>query len=488
VSSRVDPSLLTGAAGAFKPVAVRHAHADPETVTEFVSRIGYQLPIALADLIDNAIDAGATRVHVGLILQDDRPAAIAIADNGCGMHEDELERAVSLEKDPAKQQGKSLGRYGAGLKAASFSLGRVLTIATKKRGGPCLGARLDSGAYKSDYQYGVLSEPASALILEADWGTRRLGPSGTVLLISDLSSMIPKSNSSQDLFLRDFGREVDTRLGMVFHRYLESGRLTITKGSRASDAFTSEFGVYALAPVNPFGYPASGYKGYPVTLTFHVADLDVPVTLHLWPKQGRTKASRDKNYDILGRSGEWQGFYFYRWDRVLQAGGWNGVFSQEPHSSYARIEIDLPPGSDNDFRPTVMKDRIENPRPLIEQLTVRPEWTEYISAARRVYRGLANDEQKKVKRPPAEKSSAPVVRTAFVKLRRDVSLRRGRNGRIEINRRIIDRLGRTRSDAIAELVRQAATPIVRRKRLSADMKRDWEELDDAVWALIEGND
>src|SRR5438105_13428001 len=100
------PNLLSSAAGAFSAVAVRHAHADPETVTEFVSRIGYQLPIALADLIDNAIDAEATRVHVGLILQDDRPAAIAIADNGCGMDEDDLERAVSLEKDPAKQQGK----------------------------------------------------------------------------------------------------------------------------------------------------------------------------------------------------------------------------------------------------------------------------------------------------------------------------------------------------------------------------------------------
>lgn len=476
------PELSIGPLGTFQPVKVKHAHADPETVTEFVSRIGYQLPVALADLIDNSIDAGATHVHVGLILQGDRPAGLVIADNGRGMDAKELERAVSLEKDPRKQTGRSLGRYGAGLKAASFSLGRVLTIATKQSNGECLGARLDRKEYNASYQYGLISSEASSLIYRAVWGQRTAGRQGTVLIISDLSSMVPRSNTSQDLFLRDFGREVDTRLGLVFHRFLQDGRLRISKGRRSAEDFDTEFGIYSLMPVDPFGYPSSGHKGYPLTMRFRVATFDVPVVLHLWPKQGRTKASRDQNYDILGRSGEWQGFYFYRSDRMLQAGGWNGVLSQEPHTSYARIAIDLPSGSDQEFRPTVMKDRIENPRPLLELLTNTREWTEYIAAARQVYRGKGSPVRGK-KRSASGTKLPPVSRAAFVRIARGPRVRIGPNGRVEVDRRLINKMGRPSAEAVAELARQAMKPLVGRKRLSARMKQDWRELDHAIRVL-----
>lgn len=479
----VDPALNIGPVGHFKPIAVKHAHADPETVTEFVSRIGYQLPVALADLIDNAIDAHATRVHVGLIMQDDRPAAVVVADNGRGMDAVELERAVSLEKDPRKQSGRSLGRYGAGLKAASFSLGRVLTIATRRAAGSCLGARLDQTDYKAEYQYGLTSPQANALLLEALWGGRELGPSGTVLVISDLTLMVPRSNSSQDSFLRDFVREVDTRLGLVFHRFLESGRLAITKGKRAAEDFRNEFDTYSIPPVNPFGYPSSGHKGYPQKKRFHISTFDVHVVLHLWPKQGRTKASRDKNYDILGRSGEWQGFYFYRSDRLLQTGGWNGFRSQEPHWSYARIAVDLPPGSDSDFRPTVMKDRIENPRPLFELLSNTALWTEYVAAAERVYRGKASNKGKSGRSRKAGALTPLPPRPVFVRTSPGVGIRLGPNGLIQLDRRLVITLGQENADAISELVRQSARPVVGRKRLSPEMKRDWQELNRAVQTL-----
>ncbi len=483
VAKALDPTINIGPVGDFEPIAVRHAHADPETVIEFVSRIGYDLPVALADLIDNAIDAHASRVHVGLIMQGDRPAAVVVADNGQGMNASELRRAVSLEKDPRKQSGRSLGRYGAGLKAASFSLGRVLTIATRRSGGPYLGARLDQANYKDLYQYGLTSPQANSRLLEAAWGGAPLGLSGTVLVISDLTLMVPRSNSSQDSFLRDFVGAVDTRLGLVFHRFIETDRLAITKGTRAVEDFRNEFNVYAVAPVDPFGYPASGHKGYPRRKRFRISTFDVQIALHLWPKQGRTKASRDKNYDILGRSGEWQGFYFYRSDRLLQAGGWNGFRSQEPHWSYARIEVDLPPGSDSEFRPTVMKDRIENPKPLFELLANTALWTEYIAASERVYRGKGSKKgQKDVRGRTATQTAFP-PRPVFVRTSRDFSIRLGPNGLIQLDRRLIAALGQESAEAIAELVRQSAKAMIGRKRLSAEMKKDWQELNRAIRIL-----
>jgi hypothetical protein len=295
--------------------------------------------------------------------------------------------------------------------------------------------------------------------------------------------MVPQSNSSQDSFLRDFVGEVDTRLGLVFHRFLESGRLEITKGKRATEDFRSEFDSYSIEPVNPFGYPSSGHKGYPRKKTFHISTFDVQTVLHLWPKQGRTKASRDKNYDILGRSGEWQGFYFYRSDRLLQTGGWNGFRSQEPHWSYARIAVDLPPGSDSDFRPTVMKDRIENPRPLFELLSNTALWTEYIAAAERVYRGTGSSKRKAERRTRDAKRTPFPPRPVFVRTPPSVGVRLGPNGLIQLDRRLISSLGPENADAISELVRQSAKPVVGRKRLSPEMKKDWQELNRAVKTL-----
>jgi hypothetical protein len=467
--------------GELRTLATKRARADSETVTEFLSRTGYQLPVAIADLIDNAIDAKASRVHVGLIFSKERPASLIVADNGCGMAEDELERAVSLQKDPRKQSGKALGRYGAGLKAASFSLGRVLTIATRCSGGTPIGAQLDQSRYRKRYEYGVLDPRIAGLLLSLDWGGDKLGGSGTVLMISDLTAMVPTSNTSQDLFLESFEKELDVRLGLVYHRFLDSGRVKITKGKRDRDDPQPEFGMQSVAAVNPFGYPVTGRKGYPKRFSIPVSGLSVPVVLHLWPKQGRTKDSRDPNYDILGRSGEWQGFYYYRWDRMLQAGGWNGVLSQEPHTSYARISVDLPLGSDSHFRPTVMKDRIENPRPLLEVLTNKREWADYISDARTVYRASATRKNPAFGREgtarPSDAKLAGLPGGALVRL--------NEGGNAELSSKIPAIMGAAKADALVELVSQAARPFGGRSRLSNAMKDDWRRLAHAVKVLVD---
>lgn len=283
---------------------IRHAHADAETVAEFLSRTGYDLPVAVADLIDNAIDAGANRIEVSLVLEHGRPTMLAIADNGRGMNGDELERAVSLEKDPRKQDGRSLGRYGAGLKAASFSLGRVLNIVTRTLDGAAIGARLDQAEYSRNYEYRLLAENVAEALMATPWGGRPLGPSGTVILISDLAAMVPRSDTSQDLFLEGFGRDLDVRVGLIFHRFIQSGRIEIGKSKRTLGAFSDEFDRYLVSAIDPFGYPQSGHAKYPQLLQVDTGHFDVPVTLHLWPKQGRTKATRNQFYEILGRSSE----------------------------------------------------------------------------------------------------------------------------------------------------------------------------------------
>ena len=468
---------------AFAATRLRHAEADSETVAEFLSRTGYDIETAVADIVDNSIDAGASRVVVSLILRDHKPAMIAIADNGSGMTISELERAASLSKDPRKQDGEHLGRYGAGLKAASFSLGRMLYVATRTSRGQPRGAILDRDVYKRKYEYRDMDPEAAAAILDALWGSEPLGPSGTVVLIGDLVSMVPTSDESSSLLSKRFNVELDTRLGLVYHRFIESGRVAIIKSRRHLRGFRlqEEFAVARLAPVNPFGYPKTGFRRYPKRLVVRTGGSRVSVRLHVWPKQGRTKSERHPLYAILGRSTDWQGLYFYRWDRLLQAGGWNGLRSPEPHSSYARVEVDLPLGSDDEFRPTVQKDKIENARPLLEALMKRPEWGPYMAAADSVARGrTASASKQRVAK--ARERAVPKRRVKFITFVARPSVRMN-DGHVELDRRLVRRLGRERAGAVADLVWQAVLPHVGKKRWSPEARAHIAAVESAVARL-----
>lgn len=470
---------------AFAGTGVRHAEADSETVAEFLSRTGYDIETAVCDLIDNAIDAGATRVVVSLILRDHKPAMVAIADNGSGMAAADLDRAASLAKDPRKQAGRHLGRYGAGLKAASFSLGRMLYIATRSADDGVRGAILDRDVYKRKYEYRDMDPAVASAILAADWGGAGLGGSGTVVLIGDLVSMVPTSEESSNLLSKRFNLELDTRIGLIYHRFLQTTppRLELIKSRRHLSAagLQREFAVSQIAAVNPFGYPRAGYAGYPKKLVVNTGMSKVSVRLHVWPKQGRTKAERHPLYAILGRSTDWQGLYFYRWDRLLQAGGWNGLRSLEPHSSYARVEVDLPLGSDDEFRPTVQKDKIENARPLLEALMCRQEWSSFIAAAYAVARGRSPGAAK-TRATAAKAITAKKRRVKFASLATRPSIRIS-DGRIELDRRLVTRLGREPADAVADLVWQALRPIADKKRLSTESKSRLEAIESAIARL-----
>ena len=78
---------------------------------------------------------------------------------------------------------------------------------------------------------------------------------------------------------------------------------------------------------------------------------------HIWPPQSHALGYRLGGGKVALR----QGFYFYRNNRVIQAGGWNGVRGDdgEPHLSLARVKIDLPSELDSMFKLDVTKSRLD---------------------------------------------------------------------------------------------------------------------------------
>ena len=99
---------------------------------EAMRDIGYSFDSAVADIIDNSIAAGAKDIDLRFGWEADLPW-IAVVDDGCGMSRGELLEAMRPgSKDPRHERAvHDLGRFGLGLKTASFSQCRELTVITR---------------------------------------------------------------------------------------------------------------------------------------------------------------------------------------------------------------------------------------------------------------------------------------------------------------------------------------------------------------------
>ncbi|MCD8545414.1 MAG: ATP-binding protein [Sulfurospirillum cavolei] len=95
--------------------------------------VGYTFEIAVADVLDNSISAGATQIDIYTVAKPE--LLFCMLDNGCGMIEEELIEAMRLAtKNPDSTREKhDLGRFGLGLKTASFSQCLKLTVISKKK-------------------------------------------------------------------------------------------------------------------------------------------------------------------------------------------------------------------------------------------------------------------------------------------------------------------------------------------------------------------
>ena len=144
-----------------KPAHSRHAPPKAAAMIEALRGLGYTTATALADIIDNSIAAGADKVEIQFSWDGDA-STVAVLDNGLGMDEAELDLAMRLgEKSPLDERGThDLGRFGLGLKTASFSQCRRLTVASRKHGMThCLRWDLDVLANSQDDGWYLLEGP-----------------------------------------------------------------------------------------------------------------------------------------------------------------------------------------------------------------------------------------------------------------------------------------------------------------------------------------
>jgi hypothetical protein len=310
--------------------------------------VGYSLEAAIADIIDNSIAADASRIEIGLDWNDGEPV-VTILDDGCGMAEGQLVEAMRFGGRGAhfERTAADLGRFGLGLKTASLSQCRQLTVASSRGGSPAAFAWDVDVILKGDGGWhlleGAMNVPRGTL------ATLRSQAHGTVVVWRKVDFGRLNDRPDSAALLAEIAR-LDRHLGMVFHRFLRG------------DARKIEILING-----------SAVEGWDPFLEHHEATIQLPtqrlkspggiVTVRGYVLPHRDQFRTEAEFEHAGGLEGWnaqQGFYVYRQRRLLSAGSWLGlggsrIWTREEPSRLARIRIDIPNTADQDWRIDIRK-------------------------------------------------------------------------------------------------------------------------------------
>lgn len=297
--------------------------------------LNYALEAAVADLVDNSIDAGAANVLIRFIRRGPKLVSLCVADNGRGMNEEELQQAMALGKR-RNYKSSDLGHFGLGLKAASLGQATSLTVVSRSSQTRASGRRWLTKKAKDGFECEVIGQVYAEQLMNRPWGNFPLS-TGTLVLWDDVLSY-PRSQSANETskYLEDTLPLLNNYLGLVFHRLIDDGTIAIEVD--VEDIQLQETGPpQQVSPIDPFGYGRSGRSDYPRTVQLEVDSGCIQLECHIWPPQSRARAYKVPS--LLGHKG--QGFYFYRNDRLLQIGGWNGLYQPHSHHQLARVAVEF---------------------------------------------------------------------------------------------------------------------------------------------------
>lgn len=290
---------------------------------------------AVADIVDNSLDAGATKVLVRFIRSAGEPTGLFIVDDGNGMDDACIDRAMTFGGN-REYTASDLGHFGVGLKAASLGQARTLTVLSRKQHGPTVGRRLIAENVKHSFECEVLASSYAAAVLDRAW--THLTPSpGTAVHWGDVK-IFPRvaMPGAVDTLLDELTEKLSRKLGLVFHRIISSSRVVITIDQE--DIASGETSApLVVQPIDPVGYAKSGRIDYPRNLVSASPNGDIELKCHIWP--GR---SNDANFRLpFGRPPDFQGFFVYRNDRLLHCGGWHGIVPTKDDLQLARVVVDM---------------------------------------------------------------------------------------------------------------------------------------------------
>jgi Histidine kinase-, DNA gyrase B-, and HSP90-like ATPase len=330
-------------------------------LTDSLRDIGYDFSSAIADLVDNSITAEATEVNV-VIEFDGEASRVFISDNGRGMTINGLTEAMRFGSRRKYGSG-DLGRYGLGLKTASLSQGRRLTLVTRTSAGRRViqTRQLDLDLI-AEFDDWLIIEPDRNDVIDRARNLLEDAP-GTVVIWEHLDRVVPAKNAAGGWARRRFEtlqQKAAEHLAMVFHRFLS--------GEVGKDRLVITVNGQKLLPWDPFARSEAATQEL-VEQIFEIEHGDAAgqVTLRRFVLPGRDQFSSPSEFERMSGPLKWnrqQGLYTYRAGRLVQWGGWAGVRAIDEHTKLARASVEFDTDLDEAFNINVAKMRVSLPSQL----------------------------------------------------------------------------------------------------------------------------
>ncbi len=338
-------------------VVSRRSNATPHAAAliEGLRDIGYSLETAISDIIDNSITACAHRVEIVTETYSEEPY-IAIIDDGVGMIEDELVAAMRPgSRNPlAMRDETDLGRFGLGLKSASFSQCRRLTVVSRRSGQTSAAIwDLDDVAERNEW---AVQLPDHFDLIP---GIEKLGQQGTLVLwqkLDRLTGGYSHNAAKRAEVINQRIAETERHLRLVFHRFMEDAKpLRILLNGRL------------LRPIDPFA------RKNPATISDPEEKLTLirgDVEIQSFTLPHHKQISKMDWEDIGGPEGHLksQGFYLYRGKRLILHGTWFGLCRQSELTKLSRVRVDIPNSMDADWKIDVKKSSAQLPAVVRDRL------------------------------------------------------------------------------------------------------------------------
>lgn len=313
---------------------------------ESMRALGYSLESAIADLIDNSIAAGAHDVSIDADVVDGH--FLAILDDGSGMSPSRAREALRLAGATGDRSGSDLGRFGLGLKTASLSQARSLTVVTR-RDGTTTGLRWDMDHVRHTNSWSLLVLGESQLLNLPLWNRLDQMPHGTLVVWEKLDLLLGDA-ADRGAFLASRLASLRGSLGLVFHRYIRGG----------ADRFGISINGLPVRPLDPFLSSNPRTQISPAEV-LKVGNESVQVVAYTLPHASGLSAEERRRPDLGEGMRDAQGFYVYRKRRLISWGGWYGLARMSELSKQTRIQVDIPNTLDGLWQLDVKKSRTEPP-------------------------------------------------------------------------------------------------------------------------------
>ncbi|WP_170975702.1 ATP-binding protein [Rhizobium sp. FY34] len=354
----------------------------PSEMLLSLRNVGYTLQTAVADIVDNSISANASRIDIDFNWSG-KQSFISISDNGNGMSEDRLLEAMRLGRNPQDlRQLSDLGRFGLGLKMASWSQCRSFTVRSRLEDGSRATLRWDIDHMLATDRWEALSDPrvGSEQLLSSD----NQYPTGTVVLWEALDVLDQTGTLSASHLFWEATERVEKHLAMTFHRFIERKIIKITVNGMEVKPWDP------LMSGNP--YRSSFPKDY-----IRKGGRCVIFEGHVLPRKSQLT---EQEYKDAAGPDDWnasQGFYVYRGDRLVIGGGWLGLgkgsnqWKAETAFKTIRISLDITNAADLDWSLDLLKSTATPPAPF------RARIVQLADHIRRTGKALSSSERKKRK-------------------------------------------------------------------------------------------